>query len=113
MAPGVLIGLDEAERFARALLPHVPHSAVFVFDVQTRLRFADGEVMRRLGFRPEDVIGRRPPDVVPAPMWERLKPLYDRALAGEAYVTGYEATSGRAYRMHGSPVADAAGRIVG
>ncbi len=110
---GVLVDLDEAERFARELLPHVPHSAVFVFDAQTRLRFAEGAVMRRLGFRPEDVIGRRPPDVLPAPMWERLKPLYDRTLAGEAYVTHYEATSGRAYRMHGSPVADAAGRIIG
>ena len=112
-APGVLIGLDEAERFARQLLPHVPHSAVFVFDTQTQLRFAEGEVMRRLGFRPEDVIGRRAPDVMRAPMWERLKPLYDRVLAGEAYVTGYKATSGRVYRMHGSPVADAAGRIIG
>ena len=112
-APGVLAGLEEAERFARELLPHAPHSAVFVFDVDTRVRFAEGEVMRRLGFRPEDVIGRKPPDVLPAPMWERLKPLYDRTLAGEAYVTDYEATSGRAYRMHGSPAADSAGRIVG
>ena len=112
-APGVLADLEEAERFARALLPHVPNAAVFVFDAQTRLRFADGEVMRRLGFRSEDVVGRTPAEVLPAPMWERLKPLYDRTLSGAAFVTDYVATSGRGYRMHGSPIADAGGRIAG
>jgi diguanylate cyclase (GGDEF)-like protein/PAS domain S-box-containing protein len=109
----MLLGLTEAERFARELLLHAPDAAAFVFDTQTRLRFADGGIMRRLGFRSEEVVGRTPAEVLPGPMWERLKPLYERTLAGDAYITGYETTSGRKYRMHGSPVVDETGRVTG
>ncbi len=111
--PGALLGSDEAERFARELLPHVPHDAVFLFDARMRIRFCGGDLMRRLGFQPEHVAGRLVEEVLPAPMWERLQPLYARVLAGEAYITDYEATTGRAYRMHGTPVIDAGGGIEG
>ena len=112
-ASAVLVDLEEAERFARVLLPHVPNAAVFVFDAEIRFRFADGEVMRRHGFRSEEVVGRTAAEVLPPEMWERLKPLYERTLAGEAFVTGHEAANGRRYRMHGSPVSDGSGRTAG
>ena len=107
------MGLEEAERFARELLGHVPHGAVFVFDPGTRLLFADGELMRRLGYEPGHVTGRLAAEILPAPMWEQLEPLCARVLGGEAYIADREGTTGRAYRMHGSPVTDAQGRIEG
>ena len=58
-------GLRDAQRFARELLPHVPNAGVFVFDADTRMCFADGDVLRRQGFTPEHVIGRRAGGVLP------------------------------------------------
>ena len=109
----MLADLEEAERFARQLVPHVPHAAVFVLDEEMRLRFAEGGVLRRLALRPADVVGRAAADVLPAAMWEVVKPLYKRSFEGEAYVSDHEAIDGRGYRVHGSPIADGAGGIAG
>ena len=108
-ATSVLVGLEEAERFARALKLHLPHAAVMVLDARVRFRYADGDVLGRLGFAPGEVVDRTAAEVLPQDAWQRLEPLYDRVLAGESFVAGYEAVSGRAYRVHGSPVADGAG----
>ncbi len=95
---------DDAADYAAWLLPHTTHAGAFVFDSQYVLRFADGVVLRDRGFTPEVVVGRRAEDVLPAIIWASLKPMYDRALTGEAFVADYQAPNKRRYRMHGYPV---------
>ena len=106
-------GFDSAVDFATALLPHTAHAGVFIFDTEYVIHFADGPVLRDRGYSPDVVIGRRANDLLPAGMWERLKPLYDRTLAGEAFVDAHEAGNGRAYRMHGSPIVAPDGAVGG
>ena len=104
---------DSAVEFATALLPHTAHAGAFVFDRDYVVRYADGVVLRDRGYTPEVVIGRRAGDVLTAGVWERLKPLYDRTLAGEAFVVAHEGSNGRMYRMHGSPILAADGAVAG
>ena len=109
-----LVGFAAAEQFARALLPHVPHAAVFIFDRDFTLCFADGPALKRGGYDTTALIGRGLGDVLPAPAWELLKPRYATVLAGDASVFRYDSPiQGRSYEVHGSPISAPDGTVVG
>jgi len=108
-----LTGLAGAREFARALLPHAPHAAAFVFDLDLRLCFADGEALRRRDFNPSSLLGRPASEALPSPAWARLQPLYERALAGEHFIVEFEGINARRYRVHGSPVMGPSATIEG
>ena len=97
-------GFEDAADYAASLLPHTTHAGAFVFDSDYVLKFAEGVVLRDRGYTPEVVVGCRADDVLPAVIWASLKPMYDRTLTGEPFVTDYEGTNKRLYRMHGYPV---------
>ncbi len=108
------MGLSAAKSFARALLPFMPHAAVFVFDRELELQYADGGALKRAGCEPEAMAGRPVRDVLPAAAWEVVGPAYARALAGEEFTVYYEfPVSKRRYRLHGSPVLDDDGAVQG
>ena len=107
-------GFTAAEGFARALLPHAPHSAVFVFDREFRLRMADGPALLRAGRDPAQMVGRTLGDVLPAATWESLRPHYERVLAGEPAVFVHESpTQLRSYHVDATPIVTPQGDVVG
>ena len=107
-------GFAAAEDFARALLPRAPHSAIFVFDREFRLRMADGPALRRAGYDPAQMVGRELGDVVAADEWKQLKPFYERVLEGESRVFVHaSATQRRSYRIHADPILSPEGNVVG
>lgn len=57
--------------------------SIVVFDLDMRIHAVHGGAVRRHGYVPERLVGRTAPDVLPAAAWERLGPLYTRALTGE------------------------------
>jgi len=100
-------GFAEAIRTAEETLRRIPEAAVFVFDADYRLRWAEGPALRRGGHDPAEILGRELQHVLPAAAWARLEPLYERVLAGEEEVFSYESPiTGRTYWVHASPAGD-------
>jgi len=86
-------------------------------DTQLRYLFVNAAYAERFGLKPEDVIGKRIPDVLGAPVYEVTKPYLDRLLAGEAvqYETTipYTGLGRRFMRSAGVPDLDEAGKVRG
>jgi diguanylate cyclase (GGDEF)-like protein/PAS domain S-box-containing protein len=79
-ADELALGVDGVLAPVLAALPGV---SVIIFDCEMRILEVHGTAIERHGYVPERMLGRRAPDVVPAAAWERLGPLYTRALTGE------------------------------
>jgi diguanylate cyclase (GGDEF)-like protein/PAS domain S-box-containing protein len=75
--------LGIADDRLRAALDAAPGISVLFFDLDMRIEAVYGRTMERHGYVPEQIIGRRAPDVLPAGAWERFGPLYAHALGGE------------------------------
>ena len=111
---GVFSSFAAAEQFARALLRYAPQAAALVFDCEYRLRFADGDALRRGSYAGEQLIGRRLDDVLPAAAWDYLRARYARVLAGEQVVFDYDSPiQQRAYRVWGQPILSPDGGVAG
>jgi diguanylate cyclase (GGDEF)-like protein/PAS domain S-box-containing protein len=93
------------ERALLSALASIPGVSVIVFDREMRIRALHGAALARHGYAHERMIGSRTPDVMPAPVWERLAPLYARALAGETVTFQHRSEDGTAtYESTVSPV---------
>ena len=67
----------------QSALASIPNVSVIVFDTEMRIRALHGTALQRHGYVHERMLGQRMRSVMPVPLWQRLEPLYARALAGE------------------------------
>ncbi|WP_216329232.1 GAF domain-containing protein [Deinococcus aestuarii] len=102
--------LTESEGRLRALVEHLPGSAVFVVDHDLRYVLAQGEALAPANFTPEDLIGRTVAEAMGPELAPGYEALYRQALAGEGF--DYEhAAHGRTFVTRGVPLRNAAGNI--
>ena len=98
----------------RQVLANLPNMSVLSFDADLRLQVAAGEVLDRIGYQPEAMIGELLSDALPAAVMTRLEKPYRAALAGEHSDLEYSSPiNGRQYRMRVRPVLDAQGSVIG
>ncbi|GHF43299.1 PAS domain S-box-containing protein [Deinococcus metalli] len=104
--------LIQSEARLRALIEHLPRSAVFVVDHDLRYLLAQGEALTLAGYAPQDLVGRTVAQAMPPGVIAEYEEHYRRALVGEAFE--YEhASHGRVFITRGTPLRGAAGAIDG
>ncbi len=95
-----------------AALASIPRVSVIVFDRDRRIQAIHGDSLPSHGYVPEQLIGRRIAEAMPAAVAERLDPLCARALAGETSTFAQRSQDGRAvYESTFTPVLED-GRVV-
>jgi diguanylate cyclase (GGDEF)-like protein/PAS domain S-box-containing protein len=86
-------------------LASIPGISVVVFDHEMRIRALYGTALQRHGYVHERIVGKHMRDAMPAAVWERLAPLYARALSGKTETFEQRAQDGTAwYESTVSPV---------
>jgi diguanylate cyclase (GGDEF)-like protein/PAS domain S-box-containing protein len=96
-----------------AALRSIGELSILIFDRDMRIVAVHGGAVARHGYDPDALVGRRVPDVLPAPAWARLGPQYLQALSGETATVDATAQDGTAvYRTTFEPVRDR-GRVIG
>jgi len=103
--------LLDARRYSREILAAIPGAAVVIFDVDLRIRLADGAEFARLGLDIAALEGAVLPDALPAPWWAQLKHHYEGALAGRSSTFDFSPDEVR-YSIRVSPLVTG-GEIVG
>ncbi len=83
------------EPLTLADLTDLPGVGVVLFDRELRLETVLGGAVEMHGYAEHLMVGRRAPDVIPAPAWARIGPLCLRALAGESFEEEVTAHDGR------------------
>jgi PAS domain S-box-containing protein len=79
-----VVDLRASEARSRAVVRHLPQTAVLLFDGERRHTFADGPGLRALGLTPQELEGRTVGEAFPHDLAAALAPQYDTALAGKA-----------------------------
>jgi two-component system, sensor histidine kinase and response regulator len=104
----------DAQQLVLGAIGSMPGMSVLVFDGEFRFRAVFGAAVRAHGHDPDQMVGRRAPDVLPAAVWQRLAPLYARVTAGETFTEEIESGDrSRVYETTFSPVLGPAGPIGG
>lgn len=80
--PGALERAAGASGVVLSALESMADVAILVFDRDLRFRASAGSAVRRHGHRPEDLVGRRAPDVLGSAAWARLRAGCEAALRG-------------------------------
>lgn len=101
--------LDEAIRRAEALqrtiISQLPNAAVIFFDTDMYIQLADGPFLADSGFSPDNMVGKKIPEVLSAEQMERLGSYCERVLAGEAiYYDRHEPETNRHYEARMYPL---------
>ena len=100
------------EALLGAALASIPRVSVIVFDRERRIQAVHGAALPSHGYVPEQLIGLRLAEAMPAAVAERLDPLCARALAGETTTFAQRSQDGRTvYESTVSPVLED-GRVV-
>ncbi|WP_158591698.1 PAS domain-containing protein [Deinococcus cavernae] len=102
--------LSASESRLRALIEHLPGSAVFVVDHDLRYQLAQGEALTEAGLTPEVLVGRTVAQAMPPALVADHEARYRQALAGNAFEVEHE-TQGRIFITRGVPLSNAAGKI--
>jgi PAS domain S-box-containing protein len=82
--------LRASEARYRAVVRHLPQTAVLLFDGERRHTFADGPGLQALGLTPEELEGRTVEEAFPRELAVALAPQYDAALAGQSVAVDVE-----------------------
>jgi PAS domain S-box-containing protein len=107
--------LRESEAHHRLLVQNLPDTLLNLYDLDLRLQLIEGPMLARLGYKAEDLVGRRLSELMPPEQLADLEPMYRAALAGESTSTEYRAPRAEAltYDLQVAPYRDDAGKIVG
>lgn len=108
--------LARSEAELRLIADALPVLIAFV-DTSLRYVFVNKAYEERLDAPKDEIVGRRLPDMLDAPIWQQRKPYAERALAGEAvhFSVNWPTRSGerRACDIRYLPRRDSAGRVDG
>ena len=103
-----------AETRYRQLAANLPHTAVFVFDKDLRYVLVGGAGMKDVGYQRSSMEGKLICDVVPRPVWKRISPYYQAAVAGAfADFDHTSSVTGVTFHNRIGPLLDESGRIIG
>lgn len=103
-------GRRESEERLAAIVRGLPGGLVHVFDREFRYLYNDGEGMRTLGLRNEDLVGRRVDEVLGPELGESVMGHYRRVLAGET-VRFEGPYGGRHFMVTAAPLRAADGTV--
>ncbi len=95
LAAYAFIRAHRVQRRARTLFEHLPETGVTVYDRDLRVKFAAGEVVRQIGWDPDEIEGKRLPDLMPDPQGEQLIAHQVAALRGEQRSFEYRSVAHR------------------
>jgi diguanylate cyclase (GGDEF)-like protein/PAS domain S-box-containing protein len=98
----------------RALLEHLPQTAIVVFNRELRLELVTGPALGDAGIDAGELQGRLLTEILPPTAAQALIPHYRRALTGEEVSLEYQSTiNGRAFWLSIVPLRDELGEIEG
>ncbi len=104
------VALGESEQRARAIVAALPGGMVQIVDRDLHYLYAEGEVLRDLGFSNEELAGRSIGDVLGAELAARVESQFRRALEGET--ARFEAEyAGRSFLATAAPLRDEDGEV--
>lgn len=103
-------GGDGGSTLYRAIAEQLPCGAVFVVDPGLRYVLAAGSGLRASGFAPADFEGRTLQEALPPELLAQFTADYRSILAGGSFVREHR-IGARWYESHGTPLADAHGRV--
>jgi PAS domain S-box-containing protein len=114
---GVMVQRARAETIAayataarhHAVIRSMPEVGVVVFDRDLRWIQIEGEALARNGWRREELVGRRPTEVLGPERGAELERHYAAALAGEPSSFEWEGLRGGVYQVDVAPVQDDGG----
>lgn len=101
-----------APELYKQIVRHLPNGAIWVFDLDLRYIAAGGELFKRIGLEPAQVIGKTLFEVWGPEQTKVSEPICRAALAGESTVVE-EPFDGHVYWVATHPLRDDAGSIVG
>jgi diguanylate cyclase (GGDEF)-like protein/PAS domain S-box-containing protein len=110
-APPMPDALREREHWYRALVRHMPDTAVFLFDHDLRYLVVDGAGLRHDCQREESIVGKTIWEVLPPTAIEQLLPLYRAALQGATLVQEVMIRE-RTFSLRTVPLTDEQGTII-
>ncbi|MDQ6751722.1 MAG: PAS domain S-box protein [Actinomycetota bacterium] len=97
--------IRRSESQYRTLVDHLPGMVVSVLDPDLRYEFVGGDAMDTSRWRRENMIGKRPADILPPDRAREIEPHFRAALAGEARSFDWSAAEGdRAFWVQALPV---------
>ncbi len=104
--------LKETYELFRLMLDNMPNSSVTMFDLDMRYTLAGGPFLQSLGMTPDQIIGKRPQDILSPEALAFIEPIFRRALNGESF--NYDrSTPEYDYEAHITPLRNADDRIIG
>ena len=83
------------EQLVSEALRSIDQLSIVIVDGELRIRGLHGGAFERHGHQAAAVVGRPIADIVPE-AWQRLRPLYERALAGETFTVDVPSADGHA-----------------
>jgi PAS domain S-box-containing protein len=98
----------------RAALGRLPDVAVIAFDSELRVTMADGVVLERVGWRPDEWMGHRLAQVLPAARAQALDRVWSAALRGEHHQVDWQTVrGGRRLSLDIGPIRTDDGAVIG
>jgi PAS domain S-box-containing protein len=114
LEPVLVSALSDLRERHRALLSVTPDAVIMVFDADRRWRVIEGQLLERLGWQPDELLGRRPCDVLPGDRAAALEDHLSAALDGNRAQLEWVSVRGeRPFFLEVSPLRASGGTISG
>lgn len=94
------------ERLFKSIALNIPKSLIIVIDKDHRFVTIEGDIMERMGYNSELLIGKHPTEIGPPEKYESTKELYNRVLAGEKFSVERKSENGDDFMVHFVPLKD-------
>lgn len=104
------LALQRSNLLYRTLVSSLPGIDVFLFDRDLRFSLVDGKLVRKLGFEPDDLVGRRLADLLPPDLVGPMTQICKQALQGETEMISFRLDDSW-YTFQGASVPDLGGGI--
>lgn len=90
--------LKKSEGIYRTIASGIPGSVICLFDMDQRYILIEGDMLKKLGYSKEALLGSRMADVLPPERYKVMEPLIQRVLGGETFAVedereGYDTIS--------------------
>lgn len=95
----------------RTMAEHFPNGLIALYDQELRYTIVNGEGLRVIGMKPEDLEGKRLRDVFPPEIYKRDEPALKAALAGET-TRSIVPFGPQHFRIITLPVLDKSGQVI-
>jgi PAS domain S-box-containing protein len=77
--------LRESEKIYRTIASGIPGSVICLFDRDYRYLLIEGDMLEKLGYSKDQLLGHKAKDVVPAARYAEALPYFERVFRGEAF----------------------------